>query len=152
MATAVGSLGGGRFANEKSARTMLVGSIGAAVSLLVLYLGGAIAFIVALALLGLGLFALGQVPAFQFRVLSLAGPGGQLAAALPASSANAGIAVGSVIGGVAIGSSASGAVVTGLIIAVIAIAVAWAVSFLKPPVVGETAEPATAAETTAEVA
>lgn len=47
-----------------------------------------------------------------------------------------GIAFGSLAGGVAVGSlSVSAAALTGLIIAVIAIPVAWAISFLKAPVV-----------------
>jgi MFS transporter, DHA1 family, inner membrane transport protein len=54
-----------------------------------------------------------------------------------------GIAFGSAAGGVAIGrSTASSAVLTGLVIAVLAIVVAWATSFLKPPLVAEAAEPA----------
>jgi DHA1 family inner membrane transport protein len=62
---------------------------------------------------------------------------------LPASAANVGIAFGSFAGGVAIGSfTASAAVITGLIIAVIAIPAAWATSFLKPPTVAETTAPA----------
>jgi DHA1 family inner membrane transport protein len=56
-----------------------------------------------------------------------------------------GIAFGSVAGGVAIGSfTTSAGVITGLIIAVTAVPVAWATSSLKPPVVQEAAEPAAA--------
>ncbi|MFC9332145.1 hypothetical protein ACFTWP_41875, partial [Kitasatospora sp. NPDC057015] len=66
------------------------------------------------------------------------GPGGQLAQSLPVSAANVGIAVGAFAGGVAIDNySASTPVITGLIFAVITIAVAWGTSFLKPPVVEE---------------
>lgn len=137
-ATAVGSFAGGRFADLNAARTLIVGAIGVALSLLVLYLAGAIAVLVALALLAFGLFAMGMVPSMQYRVVSLAGPGGQLASSLPASAANVGIALGSYAGGVAIGAfTASSAVITGLIIAVISIPVAWATSFLKPPVIAE---------------
>ncbi|HEY3062758.1 MAG TPA: hypothetical protein VGL99_27620 [Chloroflexota bacterium] len=82
-----------------------------------------------------------MVPSLQYRVIRLAGPGGALAQSLPVSAANVGIAFGSVAGGVAIGSfTASSAVITGLFIALIAIVVAWATSFLTPPVVD--AEPA----------
>lgn len=152
VATAVGSFGGGRFADQNAARTLTVATIGVTASLLVLYLVGAIALLVALALLALGLFALGMGPSLQYRVISLAGPGGQLASSLPASAINVGIAFGSFAGGVAIGSfTASSPVITGLIIAVIAIPVAWATSFLRPPVV-EQAEPAAAAEPTPEPA
>jgi DHA1 family inner membrane transport protein len=136
VATAVGSFAGGRFADLNAARTLLVATIGAALSLLALYLVGAFAFGVALVLVAWGLFAVGMVPALQYRVVSLAGPGGQLASSLPASAANVGIALGSVAGGVAIGNfAASSVVITGLIIAVVAIPVAWATGHLRPPVV-----------------
>jgi MFS transporter, DHA1 family, inner membrane transport protein len=145
-ATAVGSFAGGRFADQNAARTLIVGTIGVAAALLGLYLVGATALLVALALLALGLFAMGMVPSMQYRVISLAGPGGQLASSLPPSAANVGTALGSFAGGVAIGSfTASSAVVTGLVIAVIAIVAAWATSFLKPSVVEEAASPAAAA-------
>lgn len=149
VATAVGSFAGGRFADQNAARTLIVGAIGVAVSLLVLYLVGTIAVLVAVALLGFGLFAMGMVPSLQYRVVSLAGPGGQLAASLPASAANVGIALGSYAGGVAIGAfTASSAVITGLVIAVISILVAWATSFLKPPAIADAAAPALAADVT----
>lgn len=148
VATAVGSFGGGRFADRNAARTLIAGTIGAAVALLALYLAGAIAFLVALALVALGLFGMGMAASLQYRVVSLAGPGGALAQSLPASAINVGIAFGSAAGGVAIGgSTASAAVVTGLVIAVVAIPVALATSVLKPPA----AEPAAADPTPAAV-
>ncbi|MEW9554845.1 MFS transporter [Nonomuraea sp. NPDC050783] len=145
VATAVGSLAGGRFADRDAARTLVIGSIGVAASLLALHLVGSIAVLAAPALVAFGLFAMGMVPSMQYRVVSLAGPGGQLASSLPASAANVGIALGSYAGGVAMGAfTASSAVVTGLIIAVISVPVAWATSFLKPPVSADAAEPASA--------
>lgn len=85
---------------------------------------------------------MGMAPSLEYRVVSLAGPGGAFAQSLPASAANVGIAFGSFAGGVAIGGfSASAVVIAGLVIAVIAIPVAWASSFLKPPAVQETAPP-----------
>jgi DHA1 family inner membrane transport protein len=153
VATAVGSFAGGRFADQNAARTLIVGAIGVAASLLMLFLVGTIAVLVALALLAFGLFAMGMVPSMQYRVVSLAGPGGQLASSLPVSAANVGIALGSYSGGVAIGTfTASSAVITGLIIAVICIPVAWAASFLKPPVIADATEPAVAADVTPEPA
>ena len=138
VATAVGSFGGGRFADRNAARTLIVASIGVAVSLLALYLGGAIAVLAGAAFVALGLFGMGMAPSLQYRVVSLAGPGGELAQSLPASAVNVGIAFGSFAGGVAIGTfTASSAVLTGLVIAVIAIVVAWATSNLTPPVVEE---------------
>ncbi|MFG2044811.1 MFS transporter [Dactylosporangium sp. NPDC048998] len=153
VATAVGSFAGGRFADRNAARTLIVGSIGVAASLLALYLVGTIAALVAVALLAFGLFAMGMVPSMQYRVVSLAGPGGQLASSLPASAANVGIALGSFAGGVAIGTStASATVITGLVIAAISIVAAWATSFLKPPATADATEPAVAADVAHEPA
>ena len=135
VANAVGSFGGGRFADANAARTLVVGAGGVAVSLAALYFLGGIAFLVVLAMFALGLFGMGSAPSLQYRVVELAGPGGQLAQSLPASAANLGIAVGSVAGGLAIGAyTASAATVTALVIAVLAIAAAAATSFLEPPV------------------
>ncbi|GAA3417417.1 hypothetical protein [Streptosporangium vulgare] len=133
VATAVGSLAGGRFADQNAARTLIVGSIGVAACLLVLYLGRHDRRAHGAGAAGSRPVRHGHVPSMQYRVVSLAGPGGQLASSLPASAANVGIALGSYAGGVAIGTfTASSTVITGLIIAVISIPVAWASSFLKP--------------------
>lgn len=153
VATAVGSFGGGRFADQNAPRTLIVATIGVAGALLALDLAGTIAFLVALALTALGLFGMGMAASLQYRVVSLAGPGAQLASALPASAINMGIAFGSAAGGLAIsGHAASAAVLTGLIIAVIAIPVAWATSYLKPPLVKQTTRPAPAARPTPQAA
>jgi DHA1 family inner membrane transport protein len=133
-ATAVGSFSGGRFADANAARTLIVATAGVAVSLLALYLVGASAILVVPVLLAWGLFGFGMAPSLQYRVISLAGPGGQLASSLPASAINLGVALGSLAGGMAIsGFTISAAVITGLVGAVIAIPVAWATSYLKPP-------------------
>jgi DHA1 family inner membrane transport protein len=142
-ATALGSFAGGRFADTDAARTVVVASAGLAACLLMLWLVGTVAVLVAVALLGVGLFAMGMAPALQYRVVSLAGPGGALAQSLPASAANVGIAAGSFAGGVAIGRFSPGAaVIAGLVIAVIAVPAAWASGFLRPPAGGTAAEPA----------
>lgn len=134
LATAVGSFGGGRFADWNAGRTLVVGSIAAAGSLAGLYLVGTNPFLVALLLLALGVCAMGMGPSLQYRVVALAGPGGQLAQSLPASAINLGIAAGSFAGGVALGAfTTSAAVLTGLVIALIAVPVAWATSRLAPP-------------------
>ena len=140
-ATAIGSLGGGRFADSNAARSLIVGTIGVTASLLAMYLLGGNPLFVALSVLGLGLFGMGMAPSMQYRVVSLAGRGAPLASSLPASAVNVGIAFGSFAGGVAIGTStASAAVLTGLVISVIAVGVAWATSFLTPPAVEEAAQ------------
>ncbi|WP_336211668.1 MFS transporter [Nonomuraea sp. LPB2021202275-12-8] len=141
MANAVGAFCGGRFADKNAARTLIVATVGTAACLLALRLVGAIALPVALVLSVWGLFVGVMVPSLQFRAVSLAGPGGALASSLPGSAVNVGIAVGSAAGGVTISNfNASAPLVTGLIIAVIAIPTAWATSFLKPPAVQEAAE------------
>jgi DHA1 family inner membrane transport protein len=137
-ATAIGSFAGGRFADANAARTLVVGATGALAALLALYLVGALAFLAMLGLAALGLFVGGMAPSLQYRVVSLAGPGGSLAQSLPASAANVGVAFGSIAGGRAIETSTtSAAVLTGLMIAVIAAVVAWATGFLEPPVVDQ---------------
>jgi DHA1 family inner membrane transport protein len=89
---------------------------------------------VAVLLLALGVFSMGLGPSLQYRVVALAGPGSQLAQSLPASAINLGIAFGSFAGGVALGAfTTSAAVLTGLVIAVIAVPVAWTTSGLEPP-------------------
>ncbi|RZQ59601.1 MFS transporter [Amycolatopsis suaedae] len=133
-ATAFGSFGGGRFADNDAARALIIGSCALAASLLVLFLAGAVAALVVLALLALGVFGMAMVPVMQYRVVTLAGPGAQLAQSLPASFANLGVALGSTAGGVAIGAfSAGAAVLTGFGFACATVVVAWATSFLKPP-------------------
>lgn len=135
VAAAVGSFGGGRFADRNASRTLIVAAVGAAGSLAALYLFGASPFLVALLLLALGVCTMGMGPSLQYRVVALAGPGGQLAQSLPASAINLGIAFGSLAGGVALGAfTTSAAVLTGLAIALVAVPVAWATSRLAPPV------------------
>ncbi len=107
--------------------------------------------LVALALAALGLFAMGMTPSIQYRVVSLAGPGGALASSLPASAINVGIAFGSTAGGLAISTfTTSSAVIAGLVIAALAVPVAVATRHLKPPTV-ETAPNQRAAKTSAEL-
>ncbi|TWF78487.1 DHA1 family inner membrane transport protein [Pseudonocardia hierapolitana] len=140
VATAVGSFGGGRFADRNAGRTLIVAAVGATGSLAALYLFGTNPFLVALLLLALGAFVMGSGPSLQYRVVALAGPGGQLAQSLPASAINVGIAFGSFAGGVALGAfTASAAILTGLVIAIVAVPVAWATSRLEPPVIEDSA-------------
>lgn len=133
-ATAVGSLAGGRFADRAAARTVTSATIGLAAALAALYLVGASAPLVAAALLIWGVFAFGMVPSLQYRIVDLAGPGGDLAASLPASAANVGIALGSVAGGAALGTFGTpAAVLTAVVIAALGIPAAMATSRLRPP-------------------
>jgi DHA1 family inner membrane transport protein len=147
VATAVGSFGGGRFADRDAGRALIVAVVGATGSLAGLYLFGTNPFLVALLLLALGAFVMGSGPSLQYRVVALAGPGGQLAQSLPASAINVGVAFGSFAGGVAIGGfTAAAAILTGLVIAIVAVPVAWATSRLEPPVVEHSAPPPASGE------
>ena len=149
VATAVGSFGGGRFADANASRMLIVGAIGVTASLVALLVFGSHALAAALAVIGIGLFGMATGPSIQHRVVSLAGPGAPLAASLPASAVNAGIAFGAFAGGLAIdGGGVRLAVVAGIAIAVIAIAAAWATSALKPAVAASVAEAAAAASAT----
>jgi DHA1 family inner membrane transport protein len=104
--------------------------------------------LVALALLAWGVFAMSMAPSLQLRVVTLAGPGGGLASSLPASAVNLGIAAGSTAGGVAISDFGPKApMITGAIIAVIGIALAWATSYLKPPATEKATGPGPTAPT-----
>jgi DHA1 family inner membrane transport protein len=133
VATTLGSSLGGRFADADAARTLIVGTIGVTVSLVAMRVFDASAPIVAVTVLGIGLFGMGMAPSMQHRVVALAGPGAPLASSLPASAVNAGIAVGSFAGGVAIDTSGvPAAVVTGAVFAAISVFVAWATSVLRP--------------------
>jgi DHA1 family inner membrane transport protein len=135
VATTVGSAAGGRFADTDARRTLVIGSTGVTASLLVMFLFGANPIVAGLGVLGIGLFGMGMAPSMQHRVAGLAGPGAALAAALPASAVNAGIAIGSLAGGAALTiGGVSAAVLTGAVVAAAAILAAWATSFLTSPV------------------
>ncbi len=132
VATTVGSSIGGRFADANAARALVVGCVGLLGSIGLMAAFGTSPVFVAVAILGMGLFGMGMAPSMQHRVVTLAGPGGPLAASLPASAVNAGIAIGSLAGGVAINVNGVGATVTvGGALAVVAIAIAVATRHLR---------------------
>jgi DHA1 family inner membrane transport protein len=136
VATTVGSFVGGRFADTNASRALVIGAIGVTVSLIVMFSFGGNPLVVAIAVLGIGLFGMATGPSLQHRTVSLAGPGTPLAASLPASAVNAGIAGGAFAGGAAIDlGGIPSAVLTGAAVAVISIVVAWATCFLKPAAV-----------------
>lgn len=146
VSTALGSFGGGRFADADARRSLVVGAIGVTASLVALSLFGANPWLAGAAVVGIGLFGMGAAPSLQHRVVALAGPGAPLAASLPASAVNAGIAVGSLAGGVAIEASGiPAAVVAGIVLAALAIAAAAASAVLKPLEVARAAEFSTTA-------
>ena len=143
VATTAGSFVGGRFADANASRALVVGALGVTLSLLVLFAFGGNPFVAAAAVLGIGLFGMATGPSLQHRVVSLAGPGAPLAASLPASAVNAGIAGGAFAGGVAIDlGGVPLAPLTGAIVGVLAIVTAWATGFVKPAAIAAAPEPA----------
>jgi DHA1 family inner membrane transport protein len=133
-ATLAGSVGGGRLADATASRTLIAGTAALCAALLTLFLVGSSAWLVVPVLVVWGLAAFGMTPSIQLRVVTLAGRGGGLASSLPASAANAGIAVGSVAGGVTVDVVGVRAVtLTGLAIAVAAVLVAVLTRSLQPP-------------------
>jgi DHA1 family inner membrane transport protein len=149
IANAVGTFAGGWAADRNATRTLILANIVLIVAIAGLYLGGASPAVVAIALLVWGLVGFGLVPSLQYRVISLAGPGQDLAATLPASAVTAGIAVGALAGGWAVSAHGpSAAVLTGLVICAVALPLSWLTSFLKPPVTSVAPQPSeqTAAE------
>lgn len=134
VATAIGSVLGGRLADRNAVRTLTVAAIGAAAALLALVLVGTIAALTVLVLLLWGVFAWAMAPSLQYRVIGLAGPGGQLAQSLPPSAINVGIALGSLAGGAALHQyDATAPMITGLAIGLLALPLAWGTGFLRPP-------------------
>jgi DHA1 family inner membrane transport protein len=143
VATTIGSFVGGRFADVNATRALIAGATGVTVSLLVMSLFGGNPLVVATAVLGVGLFGMATGPSLQHRTVNLAGPGAPLAASLPASAVNAGIAGGAFAGGVAIDlGGIPAAPLTAAAVAAISIVVAWATGFLEPAAVVAASEPA----------
>ena len=142
LANAVGSFSGGRFADRNAAGTLIVGTAGTAVAMLVLFFVGGSPILVAVMMLVWGLFAFIMVPSLQLRVVSLAGPGGELAQSLPASAVNVGVAVGPIVGGAVLSTSTSAPMLVGMFIALAGVVVALATSRLKPPATEESEESA----------
>jgi hypothetical protein len=95
LANAAGTFVGGRAADRNASPALAAATIVLVAALGLLYLGGAAPALVVIALVVWGPVGFSLVPSLQYRVVSLAGPGGDLAATLPASAVTGGIAVGS---------------------------------------------------------
>ncbi|MEU0562343.1 MFS transporter [Dactylosporangium sp. NPDC006015] len=133
-ATAIGAFGGGRFADRNASRTILVTNVVLVAALVLLYFVAEVPLLVALALVIWGVAGFGMVPSLQYRIVALSGPGADLAATLPASAINAGIALGSLIGGWALAThGASAPVIVGIVVSAIAAPASWATGLLRPP-------------------
>ncbi|TWD80024.1 DHA1 family inner membrane transport protein [Kribbella amoyensis] len=102
LASAVGTILGGRLADRSAVATMTIGAGIATVALGALAVVGSSPVVVTVCLVVCGLSAFAYIPAFQLRLMSLAAPATDLAATLGASAANAGIALGAVAGGAAL--------------------------------------------------
>lgn len=98
VACAVGTFGGGVAADRNAARTILGATVVLVCALAALPLASTSPPLVALCLTVWGVAGFGFVPSLQHRVHALAAGHG-VAATLPASAVNIGIAMGSVVGG-----------------------------------------------------
>jgi Major Facilitator Superfamily len=138
VANVAGSFVGGRLADRDAARALVTVTLGLVTSAAVLFLLRAQAVPAVAAVLAWAVFASSAPPSVQHRAMSLAGPAGGLVASLPASAASAGIALGSTASGLAYAWAGPPAViVTGMVIALGALALAVATRGLRPSAGGE---------------
>jgi DHA1 family inner membrane transport protein len=136
-ANVAGSFLGGRLADRNAARALVIVSLGLATSSAVLLLVRSQPVLAVAAILAWAVFASSAPPSMQHRSMSLAGPAAGLVASLPASAASAGIALGSTASGIAYTAAGPSAVViTGMIIALGALALAVTTRRLQPPALG----------------
>ncbi len=134
VANVAGSFAGGRLADVNAARALVIVTLGLVASSAVLFLARSQPLVAVVALLAWAVSGSSAPPSVQYRAVSLAGPGGALVASLPASAASAGIALGSTASGFAYTAAGpSAVVVTGMIIALGALALAIATRRLRPP-------------------
>ncbi|MHA6623004.1 MFS transporter [Pseudonocardia sp. DLS-67] len=133
VATAIGVFAGGWAADRSATRALVFGNAALVVALALLHFVAAIPVLVVIVLVAWGVVGIGLVPSLQYRVLELAGPGRDLAATLPASALNAGIALGALAGGWTLDAyGAGGPVITGLVVTALALPAAWATAALRP--------------------
>ncbi|MEV8441162.1 MFS transporter [Actinosynnema sp. NPDC051121] len=132
IANAVGTFAGGAAADRDAGATIVVGGIVLVLALAALTFFGSNPVVAAVALFAWGIVGFGMVPSIQYRVVSLAGPGRDLAATLPASAVTLGIAIGSLVGGLAVGRGSDGAMLVSLVVCAAGAVAAWATGFLEP--------------------
>lgn len=141
VASAVGTIVGGKLADRNATLTLVACNVILVLAMGVLYLFGGSWIVAVLALAAWGLAAFGLIPSFQLRVIGLAGPGGDLAATLGASAVNAGIALGALVGGqVLAGGNVKNTVLVAIVICAVAIPASAATRWLSTPS-APTAEP-----------
>jgi DHA1 family inner membrane transport protein len=131
VACTAGTFVGGRFADWSASKT-LIGANAALVAILgAVYLLGGSPALIALALAAWGIVGFGLIPALQFRVITLAGRGGDLAATLSASVINVGIAAGSLVGGFVLARDGAAAVALAAMgVCALALPATWATRHL----------------------
>jgi DHA1 family inner membrane transport protein len=133
-ANVAGSFIGGRLADVSASRALIIVTLGLVTSFGVLLVVRTQPPLAVVAILAWAVFASSAPPSVQHRSMSLAGPAGGLVASLPASAASAGIAVGSTASGLAYTAAGPVAVmITGIVIAFGALALAVATRRLRPP-------------------
>lgn len=136
VANAVGNVAGGRAADRSVTTTLVVVNVVLIAVLAVLAVAGQRPALTATVLAVWGLVGFAFIPAFQYRVVSLAGPGRELASMLPPSAVTGGIAAGALVGGRAVDASGPiGAVVAGLVICAAVLPLTWLTSCLPAPAV-----------------
>jgi MFS transporter, DHA1 family, inner membrane transport protein len=133
LANVGGSFLGGRLADAGAARALVLVTLGLATSFAVLFAVRTQPLLAAAAILAWAVFASSAPASVQHRSMSLAGPAGGLVAALPASAASAGIALGSTASGIAYTAAGPTAVIiTGVVFALSAFALAVVTHRLRP--------------------
>jgi DHA1 family inner membrane transport protein len=126
VATAVGTMAGGRMASSIGGRTLPLYTAVLGLAQATLFFATGDTALSLLALLAWGLAAFGIVPALQLRVIQLAEGASDLAATLTASALNLGIAIGSLVGGKVLSASRiDNLTLAGALICLLAFAVAW---------------------------
>jgi MFS transporter, DHA1 family, inner membrane transport protein len=150
IAIAAGTFAGGWAADRSATATLFAASLVTAAALGVLFLDGEVLALSVVAMGIWGLVGFGLVStALQLRVISLAGPGGDFAASLGASAANAGIAIGALVGGQVVEhQGVRHAMLTAAAILLISLPATLATRSLQPP--ATTMPKAVAAPTTGE--
>ena len=134
VANVAGSFLGGRLADTNAARALVLVTLGLVTSSAVLFLARAQPLLAVAAIIAWAVFASSAPASVQYRSVSLAGPAGGLVTSLPASAASAGIALGSTASGAAFTVAGPPAVIlTGMVIALAALALAVATRRLQPP-------------------
>jgi DHA1 family inner membrane transport protein len=138
IASAAGTFVGGATADRSPTMTLWVGNVLVVLTLGALYLTGSMPVVVALILGIWGLLMFAIFPSLQLRVISMAGIGGNLAATLSASAANAGIAAGAAVGGWIVAAQGVESIVpVGLLICAVAVPLTWATKWLVVPEAGK---------------